>query len=196
MATHHQSARYWRRPRVLAARSYRARQPMTGAPFPIRETPPAYGVPMDPARQTLLSVVSSLSRLLIRLHKLSHCQRELPNRHILDAHASHWTVSDLKPPSPWLDAANPNTAVSGAISAVALVQAHLLAMIEAPGDIDPRLAVRVLEHVCHGAGWSAQVRALAERLDFELPESPWGLHHGASLHRLTLPRRGQRHKDA
>ena len=156
----------------------------------------AYGVPMDPARQTLLSVVSSLSRLLIRLHKLSHGRRELPNRHILDAHASHWTVSDLKPPSPWLDATAPNTAVSGAISAVALVQAHLLAMIEAPGDIDPSLAVRILEHVCHGATWSARVRALAERLNFELPESPWGIHHGASLQQLALPRRGHRHSCA
>jgi hypothetical protein len=64
-----------------------------------------------------------------------------------------------------------------------LVQAHLLAIIEAPGDIDLRFAIRVLEHICHGAAWRARVKAFADRHGFELPESPRGLHHGRACSR-------------
>ncbi len=150
---------------------------------------------MDEARTTLIAVVSSLSRLLIRLHDLDCSQKKLPSGGILPAYAAHWTVSDLNPRSSWFDAAAPNTAVSGAIGNVALVQAHLLAMIEAPGEIVGRLAVRVVEHVCHGAYWSARVEALAKRLGVDLPGSPGEFHHGASLRQVALPRRGHPHVD-
>jgi len=148
---------------------------------------------MDEARTTLLAVASSLSRLLIRLHDLSNSVRRRPGGHVTAAAHAHWTVSDLSPPSAWLDAAAPNTAISGAISSVMLAQAHLLAMIEAPGDVDLKLAIRALEHVCHGAHWSARVEAISKRLGVELPESPSQFHHGASLHQVSLPRRGERH---
>lgn len=149
---------------------------------------------MDEARATLIAIVSSLSRLMIRLHKLGCSQRTLPNGKIFPAHAVDWTVGDLDPRSSWFDAAAQNMAVSGAIGAVALVQAHLLAMIEAPGEIDRRLAIRVVEHLCHGAYWSARVEALAARLGVELPGSPIEFHHGASLHQVSLPARGQCHR--
>lgn len=148
---------------------------------------------MDEARATLIAVVSSLSRLLIRLHKLANSARRSPGGSVTAAAAAHWTVSDLSPPSSWLDAAAPNTAISGAIGSIMLAQAHLLAMIEASGEIDRRLAIRVVEHVCHGAYWSARVEALAKRLGIDLPGSPSEFHHGASLHQVSLPPRGQRH---
>ena len=101
---------------------------------------------MDEARATLLAVAASLSRLLIRLHDLANSARRRPGGHVTAAAHAHWTVSDLSPPSSWLDAAAPNTAISGAIDSVMLTQAHLLAMILAPGEIDRRLAIRVVEH--------------------------------------------------
>jgi len=148
---------------------------------------------MDEARATLIAIVSSLSRLMIRLHKLDCSQRTLPSGKILSADAADWTVGDLSPKSPWFDAAAQNMAVSGAIGGVALVQAHLMAMIEAPGEIDGWLAVRVVEHLCHGAYWSERVEALAKRLGVDLPGSPMAFHNGASLHQISLPRRGERH---
>lgn len=150
---------------------------------------------MDDARATLLAVASSLSRLLIRLHELANAARRRPGGHVTGTAYAHWTVSDLSPGSAWLDAAAPTTAISGVISSVLLAQAHLLAMIEAPGEIDRELAIRVVEHVCHGAYWSARVEALAKRLGVDLPESPSQFHHGASLHQVGLPRRGERHSN-
>jgi hypothetical protein len=150
---------------------------------------------MDPVRLDLIAIVSSLSRLLIRLHHLSCSPRKLDNGKITCAADARWGIGDLSPPSPWFDAANPRTAISGGISAVLLVQAHLLAMIEAPGEIDVKFAIRVVEHLCRGPGWSARVRALADRLGYELPSRPWDLHHGLGLEQIRLPRRGERHTD-
>lgn len=148
---------------------------------------------MDEARATLIAAVSSLSRLLIRLHTLDCSPKVLPNRTVLASHAAHWTVKDLEPRSAWFDAAPPNMAISGAISAVTLAQAHLLALIEAPGEVDRKLAIRALEHVCHGAYWGTQVGTIARRLGIDLPDSPSQFHHGASLNQVRLPRRGERH---
>lgn len=102
----------------------------------------------------------------------------------------HWTAGDLQPRSRWLDACAPNTSLSGTISAVALAQAHLLAMIESPAPVDGRRACLVLQHVSGSAGqWSGMVLRLARRLQVALAPTPRGEHHGADVSRFDLPPR-------
>ncbi len=145
---------------------------------------------MDEQRKTLLAITSSLARLQLRLLVLSQSQRISPSGHVTQAHAAQWTLRDLEPPSPWFDVATPKQALSGALQAVALVQIHLLAMIEAPGPIDGLRACRVVEHLCgNPAAWGSLVERLAHHLGVRLPATPRDLHNGASIHQLEVPRR-------
>jgi hypothetical protein len=145
---------------------------------------------MDDHRATLIAVVSSLARLQLRLLKLSHTQRERGGK-ILSGAAANWNISDLQPPSAWFDAAQPNTALSGAISSVALVQQQLLEIIESRGPVDGIFACRVLEHLCHpSSDWSALVLRFAVHLGVELPLTPRDLHNGSELRQHLIERRG------
>lgn len=143
---------------------------------------------MNEPRTLLIAAAASLARLQVRLLQLSMTQRRLPGGNI--AKDAHWAVCDLDPPSEWLDACPPRTSLSGALSAVALALAHLLAMIDAEQPIDPRLACVVLQHVSLGGSrWSSPVSRLAARLNVSLANSPMEETHGVWLHGRPLPRR-------
>ena len=143
---------------------------------------------MEDARTLLVATCSSLARPQMRLLDLLHSWRRLPNGNW--DRSPHWCKQDIDPASPWLDACPNLTALSGIISAIALVQAHLLAMIEAKGPIDGRMACIVLHHLSlDGCEWSTPVRRLANLLDVQLGASPRDDTHGLSLHHRPLPRR-------
>lgn len=79
------------------------------------------------------------------------------------------------------------------ISAIALVQTHLLGMIEAEEPIDGCQACVVLHHLSiHGSTWSTPIQRLAERLGVDLPGEPRELTHMASLQQAPLPGRQRR----
>lgn len=101
---------------------------------------------------------------------------------------SRWVVGDVLPPSPWLDAVAPTTALGGVINRIALVQAHLLTMLEAD-TIDARNLCHVLHHLSGSGTWSDAVIRLAARLDVQLATSPLQEVHGGSLHNVPLPGR-------
>jgi len=142
---------------------------------------------MDESRTLLISACGSLARLHIRLLQLSHSARRLPNGN-WDT-SPHWSLRDIDPPSPWLEACPVHTALNGIISAIALVQAHLLGMIEAEGPIDGRMACIVLHHLSlDGNAWSTPVLRLAKRLGVELAKTPRDETNGLSLRQRPLPR--------
>lgn len=143
---------------------------------------------MDEARTLLIAACSSLARLHMRLIALWHWRRRTgPSTWSLSD--PHWRVEELDPPSPWLDACAPRTEIANLIPAIALVQAHLLAMIEGEGPIDGMDACTALHHLSfHSATWSSAVRRLADRLGVQLPEEPREATHLASLEQRPLPR--------
>lgn len=84
-----------------------------------------------------------------------------------------WHVGGLDPLPPWLDACAPRVLVSSLVPAIALVQVHLLGVVEADEPIDGREACIVLHHLSqHSSAWSTPVRRLAARLGVELPDDP------------------------
>lgn len=136
---------------------------------------------MDETRSLLIASCSSLARLHIRLIDQWH-QRRKTGPQTWSMAEPHWRVEELDPPSPWLDACAPRVEISTLIPAVALVQARLLAMVEADGPIDALQACVVLHHLSfHSSAWSASVQRLAGRLGVELPPHPRDATHMASL---------------
>lgn len=145
---------------------------------------------MDEARTILLAVASSLSRLQVRMLKLS-CRQLVPSQgRLTRVTSNHWTVGDLSPPSEWLETTPRRPSLCGAIAAVALAQAHLLSMIEASGPVDRRQACRVMWHVSCGGGWSPILLRLAAHLGVDLAGSHLDETHGLSLYHSAIPRRG------
>lgn len=125
----------------------------------------------------------------MRLIDLSY-QRRKTGPHSWSMAEPHWRVEELDPPSPWLDACAPRIGVTNAIPAIALVQAHLLGMVEADDPIDGLQACVVLHHLSlHGSTWSSPIRRLAERLKVELPAEPRDATHLASLQSARFPSR-------
>ena len=151
---------------------------------------------MDDARPILLAVASSLGRLQVRMLRLSSQQLVVSQGRLARVTRSYWTVGDLSPPSEWLEATPPRTALSGAIAAVALAQVHLLSMIEAAEPIDRRQACRVVWHISCGGGWSAILLRLAAHLGVSLADSPLEETHGANLHLAPIPLRPSRLADS
>lgn len=144
---------------------------------------------MDEARALLIATCGSLARLQKRLIDLWH-QRRKTGPHTWSMSEPHWRVEELDPPSPWLDACAPRVGIDTVIPAIALVQAHLLGMVEAEGAIDGLRACVVLHHLSiHGSGWSGPIRRLAERLQVDLPPEPRDATHLASLHSAPIPGR-------
>ncbi|NII74192.1 hypothetical protein FHW84_002777 [Dyella sp. SG562] len=147
---------------------------------------------MDEARTLLIATCGSLARLHMRLIGQWHWRRQTgPKTWSLSD--PHWRVEELDPPSPWLDACAPRTEIANLIPAIALVQAHLLGMVEADGPIDGLKACVALHHLSfHGSAWSEPVRRLADRLDVELPAEPRDATNMASLQQAPLPGRQRR----
>lgn len=132
------------------------------------------------ARADLIAVCYSLSRLQLRL-AASYDGVARPE-HLL-------TVAVLKPRPLWLDAAEPNTSLSGIVRAVVVAQAHLLAMLDSPTPIEPRAACLAAQHVqCNAAHWGTMTRRLADRLGYTLPESPRDAGKGLSIGEWNLPK--------
>lgn len=132
------------------------------------------------ARADLIAICYSLSRLQLRL----------ANAYAGTAHTQHLlTAAALKPRPLWLDAAEPNTALSGMIRAVVVAQAHLLAMLDSPTPIDPKAACLAVQHVqCDAVHWGTMTRRLAARLGYTLPNSPRDADYGLSIGEWNLPR--------
>lgn len=149
---------------------------------------------MDEARALLISTCSALARLQMRLIDKTYDRRKTgPNTYSMSE--PFWHVGELDPLSPWLDACAPRALVSNLVPAIALVQAHLLGMVEAEGPIDGRRVCIVLHHLSlHGTTWSTPVRRLAARLGVELPDDPRDFTHMASLQQEPLPG-GRRRSD-
>lgn len=147
---------------------------------------------MDEARSLLIAACGSLARLQSRLISQTYSRRKAPNGAWIMADPD-WRVEEIDPPSPWLDACAPRIGITSVISAIPLVQAHLLAMVEADGPVDGLRACVILHHLSlHGTTWSSPVRRLAQRLGVELPSDIWEATHGASLHQAPLPNRQRR----
>lgn len=141
---------------------------------------------MDEARTLLIATCGSLARLQMRLLDLWH-QRRRTGPQTWSMTEPHWRVEELELPSPWLDTCAPRVGIDSVIPAIALVQAHLLGMVEAEGPIDGLRACVVLHHLSiHGSAWSSPVRRLAERIEVELPPEPRDATNLASLHSAPL----------
>lgn len=147
---------------------------------------------MDQARALLIATCGALARLQMRLINKSYDRRKTgPNTYAVNE--PHWRVEELDPPSPWLDACMPRIGITSLIPAIALVQAHLLGMVEAEGPIDGRRVCIVLHHLSlHGSTWSTPIQRLAGRLGVDLPEEPRDLTNMASLQQAPLPGRQRR----
>jgi hypothetical protein len=80
------------------------------------------------------------------------------------------------------------------VAKLLLVQAHLLALIEAPEPVDTISACVILQHI-HGdtaySGWSKSVQWLAGESGVDLPSGPGCITNGASLITAGMPRRGR-----
>ena len=130
---------------------------------------------MDRPRQLLLLTCNALAKL----------QQELYGPSLAKPCADWYgRVRDLERPSAWLDGVPDNMAVSGVFVRIMRVQAHLLAMVMADGEIDGLHACRVLQHVANDVqmdGWSLPVLRLAAQLGVELPAGPRTLTHMAEL---------------
>lgn len=144
---------------------------------------------MDEARALLIATCASLAKLQMRLIAKSYDRRRTgPNTYAVTD--PHWRIEELVPPSPWLDACMPRIGITSVISAIALVQVHLLGMVEAEGQIDGRQACVVLHHLSiHGSTWSTPIQRLAGRLGVDLPGEPRELTYMASLQQTPLPGR-------
>lgn len=132
------------------------------------------------ARADLIAICYSLSRLQLRLAG-SYDGLARPQRLL--------TVAALKPRPRWLDAAEPNTSLSGIVRAVVVAQAHLLAMLDSSAPIEPRAACLAVQHVqCNATHWGTMTRRLADRLSYTLPKCPRDADHGLSIGEWNLPK--------
>lgn len=147
---------------------------------------------MDPTRPLLIALCSSLARLHMRLIDLQHSQRIIPSGRIYPAHEAFWKVGELAKPSEWFEMC-PDQPISAAVSAIAISQAHLLAMLEIDQPIMPRDVLVVIHHVCHGADWSELERKVSTKLGYELAASPLAEFRGVDLHKWALSA-GPRHR--
>lgn len=147
---------------------------------------------MDPTRPLLIALCSSLARLHMRLISLSYSQRIIPGGRIYSATEAFWKVGELARPSEWFEAA-PDSNVSGAVAAIAISQAHLLAMLEVDEPINPRDVIMVIHNVCGGSWWCELERKVAARLGYELAESPQVEFRGVSISVWALSA-GPRHR--
>lgn len=144
---------------------------------------------MDEARSLLIAACGSLARLQIRLIDQTYSRRKAPNGAWIMSDPD-WRVEELDPPSPWLDACAPRVGITSVISAISLVQVHLLAMIEAEGAIDGLRPCVILHYLSlHGTSWSSPIQRLAQRLGVDLPANVWDATHGASLHHAPYSNR-------
>lgn len=144
---------------------------------------------MDEPRTLLIAACGSLARLQLRLIDLSY-QRRKTGPHTWAKTEPHWRVEELDPPSPWLDTCAPRVDIVNLIPAIALVQAHLLALVSAEGAVDGLRACVVLHHLSfHGSAWSGAVQRLALRLGVSLPAEPRDATHLAGLQRAPWPGR-------
>jgi len=140
---------------------------------------------MDKTRSLLIALCSSLARLQIRLVKLSNSQRIIPNGRVYAAHDAFWKVEDLARPSAWFEESSTRP-LSAAIAAVALAQAHILAMITREGEITARDVMAVVHSVPDHTSWTPLERRIAEELQYELPDSPQQLFRGVHIHNWAL----------
>lgn len=148
-----------------------------------------YHRPMEDVAEDVLGVAAALARLQVRLLAKLPEGRRMPNGVIRSAVDSRWRLEDLGWTSPWLDQVSPGQLVENVVPRVALVQAHLLAMLEA-GDIDPRKACLAVHHLCAGGRWSGMVKRLAKRWQVDLAPLPMEELRGPSaLEREPLPER-------
>lgn len=149
--------------------------PVSQARSDNRQVEPMTG--RDSAKADLTSVCAALARLQVRLLDLHLAPSKYPRR-----------LRDLQPPSLWLDAAPSDTALVGVISAVALAHAHLLAMIDAPGKVDPSAACNALQHIqCYSKRWGTMTLKLSKRLGYQLAGTPIEECGGKYLSMRRLP---------
>jgi len=135
------------------------------------------------ARATLITVCAGLGRLQVHLMR---------NRRMPPIYRER-RVGELQPPSPWLDARDPNTLVDSAVHDVALALAHLLAMLDSSTPIDPRHACLCLQHI-QGEGaatWGTVTLRMARRLGYTLAETPRDEFHSGYLEQYQIPRAGR-----
>ena len=140
---------------------------------------------MDSTRTLLIALCCSLARLQIRLVNLSHTQRFASNGRIYSAAEAHWTVEDMARPSSWFED-RCRRPLSGAIAAVALAQAHLLAMVTSEGDLAPRDIMAVIHSVPDATSWTPLERRIAAQLHFDLTDSPQELFRGVHIHNWAM----------
>jgi hypothetical protein len=144
---------------------------------------------MDEARTLLIAACGSLARLQIRLIDLTYARRKAPNGAWI-MEEPDWRVEEIDPPSEWLDACAPRVGIKSVIHQIPLVQAHLLAMVQAEGPIDRLRACVILHHLSlSGTSWSSPIRRLAQRLGVDLPADVWDATHGASLNHAPFSKR-------
>lgn len=116
----------------------------------------------------------------------------MPNGVIWGGRDPRWTVGELSPPSPWLDVANPGEPLYNLLQRIALVQVHLLGMLES-GKIDGRRACVALQHLSGNQGrWSQVVLRLARQFDVKLAIGPRDETNGSSLLDQPLPTQPRR----
>jgi hypothetical protein len=139
-------------------------------------------------RRAMLATSASLSRLLERMHNLSHRARESPTGIIIRAEDANWTVGDLEPKSPLL-AGLQNIKLSPATSRVLQVHVRLLSALASGDEIDPLWVCRVLlalgDDYAHD--YPPAVARMAELAGAKLPANPRDLHHGLGLREFTFP---------
>jgi hypothetical protein len=98
------------------------------------------------------------------------------------------------PVSPWIAGVAPNISVTGVIAKLLRVQAHLLALIEAPEPVDLISACVILQHIDGDSawdGWSKPAAWLAREFGLDLPSGPGYITNGTSLTSAGMPRRGR-----
>jgi len=135
------------------------------------------------ARATLITVCAGLARLQVHLMR---------NRRMPPIYRER-RVGELDPPSPWLDARDPDTLVNTAGDAVALALAHLLAMVDSSGSIDPRHACLCLQHIQgrDATAWGTVTLRMARRLGYTLADTPRDEFHSGYLEQYVIPRAGR-----
>lgn len=141
---------------------------------------------MDDTRSLLIACCASLSRLQLRLQDQLASKQYLANGTVNSYPV--WTVASLDPPSAWLADLSPHMALGGALRAVTLVMAHLLAMVDLPGPVDAKRACVVLQAL-GSIGWSDPVLRLASQLRVTLPATPMDGSNGVALSESSIPRR-------
>jgi hypothetical protein len=143
---------------------------------------------MDRERTLLITVCLGLAKAHAQLQDTVIAARWHSERGAM-------TIRDLLGPvSPWIAGLAPNQAISGVVARLLRVQAHLLALVEAPEPVDMMSACVILQHI-HGdigfSGWWKPARWLASELGVDLPGGPAHITHGTSLIDAGMPRRGK-----